>query len=159
MKPILHQAIHIKFKPSYLILGLLCAISMLCCWILLVLPMATTIKLLAILLVVMSSIYFILRDVLLMLPWSWQRLELDSKGQLTLINRRGQQFQPALAETTFIHAKLIILNFKPDSFKLPIPPVILLLTQENIDEKRRLRVWLRWAKHNTQYQDDLLVND
>lgn len=159
MKPILHQAIHIKFKPSYLILGLLCAISMLCCWILLVLPMATTIKLLAILLVVMSSIYFILRDVLLMLPWSWQRLKLDSKGQLTLINRRGQQFQPALAETTFIHAKLTILNFKRKGNSLGLSPVILLETPATTDEVRRLRVWLRWAKHNTQYQEDLVVSD
>lgn len=121
--------------------------------------MATTIKLLAILLVVMSSIYFILRDVLLMLPWSWQRLKLDSKGQLTLINRRGQQFQPALAETTFIHAKLTILNFKRKGNSLGLSPVILLETPATTDEVRRLRVWLRWAKHNTQYQEDLVVSD
>ena len=160
MKPILHQAIHIKFKPSTLMLGLLCAISMLCCWILLVLPMATTLKFMAIVLVLVSSIYFILRDILLMLPWSWQRLELDSKGQLTLINRRDQQFQPALAENTFIHAKLTILNFKRKGNGLGLPPVILLETHEDLDEVRRLRIWLRWAKqHNRQYQKDLLVND
>lgn len=139
-------------------LSILCAISMLCCWILLVLPMATTLKLMAIMLVLVSSIYFILRDTLLLLPWSWQFLEIDSKGKLTLINQRGQQFQPALANSTFIHAKLVILNFKRDAFRLALPPVILLM--ENIDEVRRLRVWLRWAKqHNTQYQEDLLVND
>ncbi len=158
MKPILHQAIHIKFKPSTLMLSILCAISMLCCWILLVLPMATTLKLMAIMLVLVSSIYFILRDTLLLLPWSWQFLEIDSKGKLTLINQRGQQFQPALANSTFIHAKLVILNFKRNGYRLALPPVILLMA--NIDEVRRLRVWLRWAKQqNTQYQGDLLVND
>lgn len=139
-------------------LSILCAISMLCCWILLVLPMATTLKLMAIMLVLVSSIYFILRDTLLLLPWSWQFLEIDSKGKLTLINQRGQQFQPALANSTFIHAKLVILNFKRNGYRLALPPVILLMA--NIDEVRRLRVWLRWAKQqNTQYQGDLLVND
>ena len=98
-------------------LSILCAISMLCCWILLVLPMATTLKLMAIMLVLVSSIYFILRDTLLLLPWSWQFLEIDSKGKLTLINQRGQQFQPALANSTFIHAKLVILNFKRNNIK------------------------------------------
>ena len=139
-------------------LSILCAISMLCCWILLVLPMATTLKFMAIVLVLVSSIYFILRDALLLLPWSWQFLEIDSKGKLTLINQRGQQFQPALANSTFIHAKLVILNFKRNGYRLALPPVILLMA--NIDEVRRLRVWLGWAKqHTTQYQEDLLVND
>lgn len=139
-------------------LSILCAISMLCCWILLVLPMATTLKLMAIMLVLVSSIYFILRDILLMLPWSWQLLEVDSKGKLTLINQRGQQFQPTLADSTFIHVKLTILNFKRDGFRFALPPVILWMA--NVDEVRRLRVWLRWAKrYDEHYQEDLAVND
>lgn len=158
MKPILHQAIHITFKPSILMLGLLCTISMWCCWILIVLPMATMLKLLAITLILVSSIYFILRDILLLLPWSWRMLEVDSKGELTLINQRGQQFQPTLADSTFIHAKLTILNFKREGFTFALPPVIIMMS--NIDEVRRLRVWLRWGKqHSTQYQGDLAVND
>lgn len=111
-------------------------------------------------LVVASSIYFILRDALLMLPWSWQVLELDTKGQLTVVDRRGQKFQPALAENTFIHTKLLILNFKREGSKLALPPVIFLFTQANTDNLRRLRVWLRWAKHNqTLHQEDLVATN
>jgi hypothetical protein len=112
MKPILHQAIRIQFKPSELMLGLLSLISIVCSWILLALAIAPMIKFVGILVVIASSIYFILRDALLMLPWSWQVLELDTKGQLTLIDKRGEKFRPALAESTFIHTKLMILNFK-----------------------------------------------
>lgn len=160
MKPILHQAIRIQFKPSKLMLGLLSLISIICCWILLALTMAPMIKFVGILLVVATSIYFILRDVLLMLPWSWQVLELDTKGQLTLIDRRGEKFQPALAENTFIHTMLIILNFKREGAKLALAPVIFLFTQTNTDELRRVRVWLRWGKHNQKSnQEDLVATN
>lgn len=158
MKPILHQAIRIQFKPSKLMLGMLGLISIICCWILLALPMTPAIKYVGILLVVATSVYFTLRDALRMLPWSWQVLELDTKGRLTLIDMRGQKFQPALAENTFIDTKLTILNFKRDGAKLALPPVIFLFNQANTDDLRRLRLWLRWAKHNQKLpQEDLVA--
>ncbi|HSI24873.1 MAG TPA: hypothetical protein VK952_04550 [Methylotenera sp.] len=159
MKPILHQAIRIQVKPSHLMWVLQGLISILSCWILVVMPIALPIKLVMIGLVVTSSLYFVLRDTLQMLPWSWQVLEINNKGQLSLINRRGQQFEPALAESTFIHAQLTIINFQRKGYRLGLPPVILLtgLVNKDIaneDQVRRLRVWLRWAKqHNLQYQN------
>ncbi len=147
MKPILHRAIRIQLQSSHMMLGLLSLISMICCWILLALPIVAAIKFVGILLVALSSLYFVLRDALQMLPQSWQVLEVDSKGQLMLINQRGQQFQPVLAENTFIHAKLTIINFKQTA-GLKLPPVILAGSQGNINELRRMRVWLRWAKHS-----------
>ena len=95
----------------------------------------------------LSSNYFICRDALLLLPWSWQRLEVNNKGELTITNKRGQQFQPALAPSSFIHAACTILNFKRVGFNLAHLPVILMTSAENADELRRLRVWLRWFKH------------
>jgi hypothetical protein len=163
MKPILHQAIRIHLKPSHLMWVLQSLISIISCWILVVLPIALVIKLVMISLVIASSLYFILRDTLQVLPWSWQVLEVNNKGQLSLINRCGQQFQPALAESTFIHAHLTIINFKRKDICLGLPPVILPATLankdlESEDQIRRLRVWLRWAKdHHTQYQEE--VND
>jgi hypothetical protein len=95
-----------------------------------------------------------------MLPWSWQVLEIDTKGQLTLTDRRGEKFQPTLAENTFIDTKLTILNFKREGAKLAPPPVILLFTQANKDDLRRLRVWLRWAKHDKSlHQEDLVATN
>ena len=152
MRAILPKAIQIKLTPSYLLLGLLGGVSIACCAIILLQPMVLAIKLLIIALIVLSSAYFMLRDALLLLPWSWQKLEVNNKGELSISNRRGQRFQPALAASTFTHAACSLLNFKHPEFKyggfrLALPPVILFEHANNRDELRRLRVWLRWFKH------------
>jgi tellurite resistance protein TehA-like permease len=149
------QPIQIKLMPSTLLLGLLLAISMLACAIMASLPMALYFKLVIIALILVSSAYFILRDALLMLPWSWQMVDVNSKGELTISNKRGEQFQPALAANSFIHAACTILNFKRVGFKIALIPVTLFSSAESENELRRLRVWLRWFKH----QEDLSVVD
>lgn len=160
MKPILHQAIHIQLKRSYLMLGLLCVISIVSCLILLVLPLMLMFKLAMILCVIASNIYFSLRDALLMLPSSWQFLDVDTQGELTMTNQRSQSFNPMLADSSFIHTKVTLLNFKRSAFKLGLPPAVLFTQRKNANELRRLRVWLRWGKPNKQqYQDDLMVAD
>lgn len=156
MKPILHQAIRIQLKPSYLILGLLIVISIACSLILLVLPLMLMFKLAIFLCVIASSIYFSLRDALLMLPNSWQFLDIDTKGQLTISNQSKQAFKPVLADSSFIHNRMVLLNFKSSGFKLALPPIILITTHDNANNLRRLRVWLRWGKPANQAQEDLL---
>lgn len=158
MRAILPQAIHIKLMPSKLLLGLLLTISIVACSIMVSLPIALYLKFAIIVLIVASSAYFILRDALLLLPWSWQSVAVNSKGELIICNKRGEQFQPALAASSFIHAACTILNFKGHQFKyggfkLALAPVVLMSSAENENELRRLRVWLRWFKHH----DDLSV--
>lgn len=155
MRAVLLQPIYIKLMPSNLLLGLLGIVSIACCAILLSLPIPLYIKLVIIALILASSTYFILRDALLLLPWSWQSVDVNSKGELTITNKHGQQFQPTLAPISFIHAACTILNFKRKGFKLALLPVILVTSAENENELRRLRVWLRWFKH----QDDLSAAD
>ena len=146
MKPILQQPIHIKLKRSNLMLALQVFISMACCLIIIVLPIPVILQFGTIVLIMLSSGYYILRDALLLLPTSWQTLEVNAKGQFRLMNKRGQQFEPVLASNTFIHAKLTILNFKRNGFRLALPPVVIFTHAENENELRRLRVWLRWGK-------------
>lgn len=161
MRHDLLQPIHIKLLPSKLLLGLLLAISIVACAIILGLPIpldllnSFTTKLVIIALILVSSAYFIMRDALLMLPWSWQSVAVDSKGELTITNKRSQQFQPTLGSSTFIHAAFTILNFKREGIKFALTPVILMANAESENELRRLRVWLRWFKH----QDDLSASD
>jgi hypothetical protein len=147
------QAIQIKLMPSTLLLGLLLAISIVACSIIVSLPMALYIKFIIIALILLTSAYFICRDALLLLPQSWQSVDVDSKGELTITNKRGEQFQPTLGSSTFIHAACTILNFKRSGYKLALLPAIIMTNAENEHELRRLRVWLRWFKH----QDDLSV--
>jgi hypothetical protein len=147
------QAIQIKLLPSKLMLGLISGVSIACSVIVLRLPIPLFIKSAIIALIVASSIYFILRDVLLRLPNSWQVLEVNQKGELKMINKSGQQFQLIPAPNSFIHAACSVLNFERKGFKL-LPPVILLQNAAHADELRRLRVWLHWFKH----QEDLAVD-
>ena len=83
------QPIYIKLMPSKLLLGLLLAISIVACVIIISLPIALFLKLVIIALILASSAYFILRDALLLLPNSWQIVEVDSKGELTISNKNG----------------------------------------------------------------------
>ncbi len=159
MRPTLAQPIYIKLMPSKLMLGLIVGVSIISSVILLYLPILVSIKLAIIALILASSTYYILHDALLRLPWSWQVIEVDSKGKLKIVNQRGTQFQPALAASSFVHAKLTILNFKSFNFKSaifwrPLPPVILFTSTQNADEMRQLRVWLRWNKHSKLSQED-----
>ena len=146
MRAVLPQAIQINLLPSYLLLGLLSAVSIACSAIILLQPISPLIRLFIIALILLSSAYFICRDALLLLPWSWQRLEVNHKGELTITDKRGQQFRPVLASSTFMHAACTILNFKRNRFKIALPSIILFAHTNNRDDLRRLRIWLRWFK-------------
>ena len=150
------QSIHIKLLPSKLMLGLLGGVSIACCAIVLTLPILLYAKFIIIALILVSSAYFIARDALLLLPNSWQTVDVDNKGALTLSNKSGQQFQLTPAPSSFIHAACSVLNFERRGIKLAPPPVILFSNIENADELRRLRAWLRWFKHDkANHQEDL----
>lgn len=155
MRHDLLQVIQIKLMPSTLLLGLLLAISIIACAIIVSLPIALYFKLLIIALILFTSAYYMLRDALLQLPNSWKTIQVDNKGVLTVTNKSGKQFQPTLASSSFIHAACTILNFKNKGFKLALAPVILMTSTENENELRRLRIWLRWFKHTGSNQEDL----
>ena len=121
-------------------------------------PILLYLKLAIIALIIASSTFFILRDALLLLPNSWKTIDVDNKGELTMTNKGGQKFQLKPASNTFIHAACSVLNFEREGFKLALPPVILLPSASNADELRRLRVWLRWFKHE-KTQEDLTAED
>ncbi len=54
--------------------------------------------------IVASSIYYSLRDALLVLPWSWRLIEVDRKGKLKILNQSVETFTPALHASFFVHA-------------------------------------------------------
>jgi hypothetical protein len=155
MQSNLFQPLYIRLMPSKLLLCLISCVSIVSCAILLQLPISRIIKLIMIALILASSTYFILRDALLRLPWSWQMLELDTKGQLKIVNQRGEIFRPTLASATFVHTHLVILNCKPTKLWQVLPPLVLFSSDQYVNELRRLRVWLRWFRRdNTNAQDD-----
>lgn len=150
MKAQLIQAIDIAIKPSLLLLGLLSVISILSCLIVTTLSIHSLLKLLLLTMIVISTVYFILRDALRLLPWSWQRIEVSATGQLTLTNHQGRAYTPALAATSFIHPRMIILNTQLASDRQRLfggLPALILFANHHEQQHRQLRVWLRWWKH------------
>lgn len=151
MKARLNQAIDVAVKPSLLLLGLLSIISILSCLGIGMMPIPLFFKLLVMIVIVGSSLYYTLRDGLLLLPWSWQRIQVSHLGQLTLTNKQGQQFTPDLAAASFIHPFLIILNLKKPRLQQQLLgmalPAVTLFSEKGCQQHRQLRVWLRWWKH------------
>lgn len=151
MKAQLNQAIEITLKPSFLLLGLLSSIAIVSAVILATLPIIFLVKVFIIALIVFTSLYYILRDCLLLLPWSWQRIEVNHLGELRLLNQQGQEFRPKIHASSFVHSILIVLNLEGQSTKKSffnyLPSLILFLNATNGEQHRLLRVWLRWWKH------------
>lgn len=161
MKNRLLPAIDVVLKPSLLLLSALTIISILSCLSIFVLPIPFFIKLIVIILIIFSTLYYILRDALLLLPCSWQRIEVSSVGQLRLTNKQGEQFMPDLNPTSFIHSWLVILNVKQPVLKQTLLaenlPAVVLFILSTCQQRRQLRVWLRWWKHGDaeEHQDNM----
>ena len=149
MKPLFIKPIVIQLLPSPLLLGLLLAVATICSLVLLLIAIDLWVKLTLFLAIILSTSYFVARDALLLLPWSWQSIVVDNKGTMTITNKQQQFIDSPLSSTTSIHQYLTILNFKKAGFKLALPPAILLGNTSNQDEVRRLRVWLRLQKNKT----------
>ena len=160
-KSVLTKSIVLQLAPSSLLLGLLVLVATASAMIICFSPIILSIKCAVFVLIIASTAYFILRDALLILPWSWQIVEVDVKGELKLINKRQQVFKPQIAATSFTHQYLTILNFKREGFKMVLPPVLLMpqFSNRKDDAKnesvykqkealRRLRVWMRFFKHD-----------
>lgn len=155
MKTSLVPSIAITLKPSYWILGLYLTVSMFSVVSigLAHLPVGATLA--AAPLVIIATIYYVMRDVLLCLPYSWHQVLLSHHGKLTLINRSGVAFTPVLAASTVNHPWLTVLNFKR-STRLGWHGALMLSPSQvdDIDQFRRLRVWLKWSNYGATLEDE-----
>lgn len=147
MKTLFTKPIIIQLHPSSLLLGLLLVVATICSLILFALPIVLKIKLALLAVIDISSAYFIARDAMLVLPWSWRSLEVDTKGLLTLVNKRQQRFKRHLETSSFVHEYCVILNPLNQGFNNTLQPVLLFNNVDNPEALRRLRVWLRLYKN------------
>lgn len=159
MRNRLMHSIKIELQPSYLLLGLLVSFSILACASVIIVGIPFGIKLCLLAIIIFACVYYTLRDALQAFPWSWRLVEVDTTGALRLTNQRGQQFTPALHNSTFIHPWLIILNVSNNDrgkwYQLVLNPVLVF---PNIKEAhRQLRVWLKWWPHSGEEINNNLV--
>ena len=69
------------------------------------------------LLVSLSLLYYLARDVFLLLPDSWHEIFLD-QGDVVIVTRRGSKLIGRIANTTAVSPYLIVLRIKLEGFHL-----------------------------------------
>ncbi|HNZ56283.1 MAG TPA: hypothetical protein PKL58_02870 [Methylophilaceae bacterium] len=101
-------------------------------------------------LIMLATIYFIAKNALLSLPWSYVGLSVDSKNQLQLLRKDGVRLDVLVLPSTTVTAFLTVLNVQAKSptllQKIMTFKVLILPDMLNAEDYRQLRIWLRWAK-------------
>jgi hypothetical protein len=142
MKPV-----EMVLRPAFKLAYLLMVISVMACLVLLFLPLAIFLKIILVLSVLMSAAYFILRDVLLALPHSWQSLSLTSRDEIMLTQKNGKTFMCSVLPDSVVFSYCSVLRLK---LKGCFWARSLVLVEEGAEPEifRRWRVWFRWGKHS-----------
>ncbi len=137
------KPIRLVLRPSYRLAAILAAAGLGACIVVVVMPMMLSLKIIICVPAALAAIYFIAQHALLSLPWSLIGLDLNSRNELTVTDRRGMQVAVTIMPSTFVAAYLTVLNVKLDT---RFWQRSLVLTPDRVDEDafRQLRVWLRW---------------
>lgn len=80
-------------------------------------------KVAAILLIMLSLVYYLARDVLLILPASWREISLGQSG-VSVIHRDGSSFFAQIAHTTIVSPYCILLRAKLAGHRLLVSRII-----------------------------------
>jgi Membrane-bound toxin component of toxin-antitoxin system len=80
---------------------------------------ALPVKLLMLLLTVLSLAYYLLRDVLLLLPVSWLWISL-SQHEVSVVTRKGAGFQGQVAARTVVSPYFVVLRVLPQGCHRPV---------------------------------------
>lgn len=150
MKPI-----HVDFKPTITGSLVFMLMSVGSVSIVILAVSSWQIKWVLICMIMFSAVYAMLRNCLLLMPWSCVALKVNTKNQLKLIRKDGKQLDVYVLENTVVMPYLTVLNCQSKNasyiqsllaaYDIPFSVVIF---HDAIDAEsfRQLRVYLRWAK-------------
>lgn len=149
------KPLHLPLRSSLRLAALFVAVGLAVCVIVLCMPLHWAFKCSACLAAAVATAYAVAHHAWLALPWSCRLLELDAKGKLQLQRKDGTRLEAQVLPDSFVDARLTVLNLKAGRCR-----VSLLLTADRVPAEpfRRLRVWLRWGRHEwrkTQVPDAL----
>ncbi len=149
MKTRVIPAIQVTLKPSFRILGCYLSISILSMIALAQTKLSWKAQCGIALLIIIATIYKILQDALLRLPWSWQRVEVTSHGKLRLTTQREVTLEVNVLPSSVNHYWLTVLHFKPAPWQFTAcrSAVLTPWQVQDASELRKLRVWLKWGNH------------
>lgn len=138
------KPLHLPLRPSPWQAALFIAVGLAVCVIVLCMPLHWALKCSVCLAAMTGMAYAVAQHAWLALPWSCRSLELDAKGKLQLQRKDGKRLEAQVLPDSFVDARLTVLNLKVGRRRIS-----LLLTADRVPAEpfRRLRVWLRWGRH------------
>jgi len=140
------QFLSTRLKPSYLLAIVLFLVHFMCIYILLLLELSRSIKLLIAILIALSCIYYVRKDALLLAENSIVSLEFYENKQCRVITRARKSFDCMITTDSFVTSIFAVVIFKLDKPLFLRSFFSAVLLPDNIDENefRKLRIWLRW---------------
>ena len=107
-----------------------------------VMPLAARLAIL--LLILLSLIYYLARDALLLFPGSWREILFD-QGRVSVVTRDGSGFSGQVAGKTTVSPYFIVLRVRLEGRRLPVFRTIF---PDALDagEFRELSVYLKFAQ-------------
>ena len=154
MKPIT-----LIFKPSTKLITLLIIAGLFFSFMLTLTPIPFSLSAFLLLLIMVSTSYFVMLDGLLSLPRSWKLLRINMAGECHLTQKNDESFVVHIMPDSFVSAYLTVLRVVPEDYRWfnVWQNRYILLLQDNIDAEsfRQLRVYLRWHINSVNHHSNL----
>lgn len=149
------KPIDLNFKPSFILSTAIFLMSVMSSWILYVVNLSLFIQCFSLVLIWLAATYAIIKDGLLLLPWSLVKLHVNAKNQLSVIRKDGQVLSDlSLKDDSIVTPLLTIVHFrlKNTTWAQRLFSQRFLILPDSVDAEafRQLRVWLLWGQKNKQ---------
>jgi toxin CptA len=146
------KPIDLNFKPSFILSIAIFLMSVMSSWIVYVVNLSLSIQCFSLLLIWIAAIYAIIKDGLLLFPWSLAKLHVNAKNQLNVIRKDGQVLSDlSLKDDSVVTPLLTIVHFRPKNTtwatRLFNQRFIILADSVDAEAFRQLRVWLLWGEN------------
>ena len=108
-------------------------------------PLAARLAMLA--LILLSLVYYLARDVLLLFPDSWREVAFD-QGGVSVVTRNGSGLSGQVASSTMVSPFFAVLRIRPEGHRLPVSRAIF---PDALDAGafRELSVYLRFSQKSS----------
>lgn len=142
----MNDSLNVRLKPSFLLTMILILSHLLSFCLLFILELPITIKFAITFLIVVSCIYYVRKNALLLAKDSIINLEFYENKRCKAITRTERSLDCVITADSFVTPILTVVILKLDkpSFFGSFYSVVLLPDSIEKDAFRKLRVWLRW---------------
>lgn len=129
--------------------------SAMCSWIICITAIPSTLRYLSLALIWLATIYVLIRDSLLLFPWSPVGLHINAKNELKVMRKDGRILGDlSVKQDSVVTPLLTIIHYRASSMtwqhRLFGPCLIILPDSAEAEAFRRLRVWLLWGQKRKQ---------